>query len=174
HPRQVAGRVRGLFSGASVEDRQVPLANLVEQVEEAADAGRQDEVARLCAAIMRLDPEHPIAEPAQVRRIQALIALNDASNILRELQDFRRRHPDSELLAEVLLDVASWQYESHAYVPAAQTYTDLVALVTNPKVAPGGEDTAPPSPIIIRSLTLWKAHKRAERSRSELERLARF
>ena len=150
-----------------------PLDTLLRAIETAADSGATRDVERLCATIVEQYPDHPVAEPAMLRLLQARIRLGDERGALHAFQEFRRRFPRSRLLSEALLDVANWRFQQHSYRDAANVYTDLVALVTSGDGSPAGEDTAP-EPVIWRSRTLWNAHKRAERSRTELERLARF
>ena len=53
---------------------QYPLATLVEKAEAASAAGNAKEVAHLCAAIVHGYPDHPVAEPAHVRMVQAYMA----------------------------------------------------------------------------------------------------
>jgi len=108
-----------------------------------------------------------------LRLLQARMRLGDERGAQRVFQEFQRRFPQSRLLSEALLDVANWRFQQHSYREAANAYTDLVALVTSGDGSPAGEDTAP-EPVIWRSKARWKAHQRAERSRTELERLARF
>lgn len=150
-----------------------PLDVLLRAVEAAADSGATSDVEQLCATIVEQYPDHPVTEPAMLRLLQARIRLHDDRGALRAFQEFRHRFPRSRLLSEALLDVANWHFQQHAYRDAANTYTDLVALVTSGDGSPEGEDTAP-EPVIWRSKRLWNAHQRAERSRTELERLARF
>jgi tetratricopeptide (TPR) repeat protein len=108
-----------------------------------------------------------------VRVVQAEMALNDPLGAERALLEFRRHHPDSDLLPEVLLDVALWRFERGDYNAAAQTWTDLIAAVTR-NGAPGGDEDTAPRLTIVRSLSLWKQLQREARSRTEMERLARF
>jgi TolA-binding protein len=150
-----------------------PIDTLLRAVEAAADTGGTGEVARLCAAILDQYPDHPVAEPALLRLVQARIRLDDERGAEAAMQMLRSRFPTSRLLTEALLDVASWRYQRGAYQEAAHAYTDLVALVTSGDGSKAGEDTAP-EPVIWRSKALWNAHKRAERSRTEIERLARY
>lgn len=161
---------RGAESAPAVAQ---PLDVVLRAVEAAADSGATVEVERLCALLVEQFPDHPVAEPAMLRLLQARMRLGDERGALRAFQDFRRRFPRSRLLSEALLDVANWRFQQHSYRDAANVYTDLVALVTSGDGSPAGEDTAP-EPVIWRSKALWNAHKRAERSRTELERLARF
>ena len=150
-----------------------PLDVLLRSVGAAADSGATDEVAARCEAIVTEYPDHPVAEPALLRLLQARIRMADERGAQAAFQMLRARFPNSRLLPEALVDVASWRYEQRDYHGAANAYTDLVALVTSADGSTVGEDTAP-EPVIWRSKSLWNEHKRAERSRTELERLARF
>jgi TolA-binding protein len=150
-----------------------PLETLVSRVEAASAAERHAEVALLCEKIVAGYADHPVVEPARVRLVQAYMECGDPRAAERALVELRRNHPDSPLLPEVLLHVATWQYDRHEYVAAAQTWTDLIAVVTRNRVRTANEDTAP-QPVIVRSLSLWKKLQREERSRTEMERLARF
>lgn len=152
---------------------EAPLEVLVRLVEEASAADRQDEVVRLCKAIIDGYPDHPVVEPARVRLLQASMEVGDVVGAERALQEFRRHHPDSALLPEVLLHVATWQYERGTYADAAQTWTDLIAAVTRNGVASVEDDNAQRM-VIVRSLSLWRKIKQEERGRTALERLARF
>ncbi len=150
-----------------------PLDALLRGVEAAADSGATGDVAARCEAIVNGYPEHPVVEPALLRLVQARIRMADERGARAAFQMLRARFPHSRLLSEALVDMASWRYEQRDYHGAANAYTDLVALVTSADGSAAGEDTAPP-PVIWRSKSLWNEHKRAERSRTELERLARF
>lgn len=149
-----------------------PIDALFQQLEAAAQAGSMPEVEALCRSITTQHPEHPWAEPAHVRIVQARVAASDPAGAMSAFREFRLHSPQSSLLPEALLDLASCQYAAGEFTAAARTYTELVAHTTNANGAVGAEDTAPP--VIWRSMRLWKEHKRQERSRSELERLGRF
>ena len=165
------GALRDTASGTA----NAPLLDLlVQQVESAAAAGREPEIQAACARLIAQYPDHPMVEPAYVRLIQGLVAAHDYSSAQRTFDAFRTLHPQSALLPEVLLDMAGWQYEIGRYEQASRSYTDLVAMVTNASfVREDGEDTSP-QPVLWRSKQLWKEHQRRLRSRTELERLARF
>ena len=173
HPSALVDWATRPRTATVVPDSVAALEVLVRQVEEASAVGDHAEVARLCDVIVEGYPDHPVAEPARVRLLQASMECGDVRAAERTLLDFRRRHPDSPLLAEVLLHVATWQYDRGEYRAAAQTWTDLVAAATRNGIVTNGEDGTS-RPVIVRSLSLWRKLKREERSRTELERLARF
>ena len=152
----------------------MPLEAIVRGIEAAEERGDIAAIEQFCDALVTHHAEDPLAEPALLRLVQARLKRGDGRGAARALQDLQTRYPKSELLAEAILDVAMWQFGERAFREAAGRYTDLVALVTSGDGrAPVFEDTAP-EPIIWRSKKLWNEHKRAERSRTELERLARF
>jgi TolA-binding protein len=161
------------WSDGRDSERSRPIEVLLQEVDAAEQRSDAAAIERLCAVIVDVYPEHAVVEPAMLRLVQARLKLGDGRGALRALHDMRMRFPASKLLPEATLDVGAWQYRANAYADAAGTYTDLVALVTSGDGrAPVGEDTAP-APVIWRSKALWNEHKRAERSRTELERLAR-
>lgn len=174
HPETVLGRFGLLPSDSNASPYGPSIDALVQEVEAAAAAGHESDVQDACARLIAQYPDHPMVEPAYVRLVQGLVASHDYSGAQRTFDAFRTLHPQSTLLPEALLDMAGWQYEIGRYEQAARGYTDLVAMVTNASfVVEIGEDTAP-QPILWRSQRLWKEHQRRLRSRTQLERLARF
>ncbi len=163
-------RLRG--DGILEADRQ-PVEVLLRRIDWSAANGQNAEVARLCEAFAVLHPESPLVKEARAQRIEALMALGDEAGVMDELHRYERDDPRGPQLREMLIDVASWQYERGAWRDAAQSYTDLVAVVTRADAWTNGEDASPPPPL-GRSLSRWRAHQRAERGRTETERLARF
>jgi TolA-binding protein len=160
-------------TSAPTVESTLPLDELLQGIEAAADSSATNRVVELCTALVDRFPDHPVAEPALLRLVQANIRLRDERGIAQAFQMLRARYPHSRLLPEAFLDVASWRFQEHEFAAAASTYTDLVALVTSGNGSPAGEDTAP-EPVIWRSKALWNAHQRDIRSQTELERLARF
>ena len=151
-----------------------PVEAILQDIETAEQRSDIEAIERLCVALVTEHADDPILEPAYLRLVQARLKLGDGRGAQKALHELRRARPQSPLLPEAMLDLAAWQYRERAFSDAASSYTDLVALVTSGDGrAPLGEDTTP-EPIIWRSKTLWNEHKRAERSRTELERLARF
>src|SRR5262249_47999865 len=107
------------------------LDEVLQGIETAADSGATNRVVDLCTALVNRFPDHPVAEPALLRLVQANIRLRDERGIAQAFQMLRTRYPHSRLLPEALLDVASWRFQEHEFAAAASTYTDLVALVTS-------------------------------------------
>jgi TolA-binding protein len=175
HPEAVTGGLQALRVRASGGLQPLPVEVILRDVEAAQAAGRHAEVAQLCQALYIHHADHELAEAAHVHAMRAHVAAGDLVGAGRDLEHLRARHPRSEYLPEALLELAGAQFETGTYAAAAGTYTDLVALVTTAKDARAGEeDTTPAPPPIIRSLRRWNEVKRQERSRTQLERLARF
>jgi TolA-binding protein len=174
HAGEVRTRIADLRRGDAAPAATQPLEPLLEAIEAAEQSGDTAAIERLCSEVVAAHPDHPVAEPALLRLVQARLMLGDERRALHALHDMRARFPASRLLPAAFFDVAAWQYRNAAFLDAAGSYTDLVALVTSGDGrAAVTEDTAP-EPIIWRSKALWMEHKRAERGRTELERLARF
>jgi TolA-binding protein len=154
--------------------RHVRPETLLRQIEVAAGENRQAEVAQLCEQLFTQHPDHPLSEPAYLRAMRARIEAGDYVSACQDFERFRSRCAQSKLLPEAMLDVAGWQYEAGEFDKAARTYTDLIALVTrNASTLADSEDTTPELPM-WRSLRSWNEHRREERGRAQLERLARF
>jgi len=150
------------------------LEDVLREIEAAETAGDIVAIERLCVALVTHHAEHPVAQPAYLRLVQARLKRGDGRGAVAALYDMQAQFPSSSLLPEAVLDVAAWQYGERAFADAAGTYTDLVALVTRGDGRTPVLEDAAPEPVIWRSKALWNEHKRAERSRMELERLARF
>jgi len=174
NPKDALGRIGVLPRDANGSSFEPSLDVLVQAVEDAAAAGRESDVQNACARLIAQYPDHPMVEPAYVRLVQGLVMSHDYSGAQRTFDTFRALHPQSSLLPEALLDMAGWQYEIGRYEQAARAYTDLVAMVTNASIVPEHGEDAAPRPILWRSKQLWNEHQRRLKSRTELERLARF
>jgi tetratricopeptide (TPR) repeat protein len=174
HPDAVTGGLQALRTrtGGGLQPR--PVEVLLRDIERTQAAGSHAELAQLCVALYTQHPEHALAEAAYVHAMRAHLAAGDAAAAERDLERLRSRHARSEFLPEALLELASAQFGTGAYGAAAGTYTDLVALVTTGADRPAGSEDTAPQPPIIRSLRRWNEVKRQERSRSQMERLARF
>lgn len=153
-------------------DRQ-PAEILLRRIDWAASNGQTAEVARLCAAFCLQHPKNDYEQAVRERRIEALMLLGDEPGVVDELHHLLQLDRRSPQLPALLLEVANWQAAQGAHADAAQSYTDLIAVATRADAWIAGEDASPPAPL-GRSLKRWRAHQRAERSRTETERLARF
>ena len=151
----------------------LPAGLLIRTAEAAHARGRHEEAARLYGLLLAQHPRHPWAENALILRLQTLVTLGrleEAQSSLRELQE---RNPDSDRVAEALLEIAHARLLRGQLHQASRIYTDVVALMTRHDPAEDGSDSSSPASPAARRAQ-HRERTRAEELRTQMERVARF
>jgi tetratricopeptide (TPR) repeat protein len=118
---------------AELVERQA--ASIYKQGEQAREAGQLREAVSHFERVASAAPGSTVRAAAQYDAAAALIALKDWDGAIRSLEDFRSRHPNHPLQAEVNAKLAVAYVEKGQWRQAAGEYERIAATKKEPQVA---------------------------------------
>lgn len=110
-------------------------AAIYKQGEQARATGREREAVQHFERIAAVAPDSAVRATAQYDAAAALIALKDWGAAARTLEDFRRRHPQHPLQAEVPAKLAVVYLEQQQWAQAAGEFERIAGSARDPAVA---------------------------------------